>query len=692
MGRQLKITGGGESYSGLLDFDETNYIELDSIPDLTGNKRVTCKFVADSSGAVNGLFTFTTTATGDSGIRVWTSTNYIDVYANTYSGGRNWKFDLTPFGDYSGQIIDLEVTKDNAKVLEVKWNGTICASFGTAAAHSTTSYKQIGNADDAYPLNGTIWDVKVYDEPDTTNNLVYHWKGYPAGNTNAAWTGVVGGIDGSVSGGGSLRTEGTGTTTNKLKISGAGTVHDIDGNIYPAVTIGTQTWMGANLRTTKYADGTPIPNITDNTTWANATAGAYCYFDNCTGYKDTYGALYNRRVVLDASGLAPNGWRIATQDDWNTLITYIGGAATAAYHLKESGDTHWLTGNAGVDTYKFSALGSAHRYSTDGTFSTLKQTGYFQDDTSAYYYMVYNSNSIYSSTTTALDQGYPIRCVKETGSINLNNKLLLQGKQPYAPETIALLARMETQPSVALTTLIDDTIKELIAQSIWSNLDFLYFFNVHDASAACLNWIKAAHNITVYGSTSWTEYLGFTGYPTCTDSYLGTNYTPATSAVNYTQDDAVAGLFFIDVSMGGTEYELNGAWDSNYTTGCRWQLNFNNGYVPNQAYAGGGLNGPGHVSSFDNSSGYIGISRSNAASIDIYVDDASENILSTHTPNSEVPDFEILLLALNNASGIDTYHCRDTISCAFTGASLTSAQHVAMKTIINNFNSVASTL
>ena len=50
---------------------------------------------------------------------------------------------------------------------------------------------------------------------------------------------------------------------NRLK----GTLSDADGHTYATVVIGKYEWMTENLKTTRYNDGTTIPNCTDNLDW-----------------------------------------------------------------------------------------------------------------------------------------------------------------------------------------------------------------------------------------------------------------------------------------------------------------------------------------------------------------------------------------------------------------------------------------
>src|ERR1035437_8488499 len=74
-----------------------------------------------------------------------------------------------------------------------------------------------------------------------------------------------------------------------------GTMTDQDGNVYKTISIGTQTWMAENLRTTKYRDGSSMQNVTDNTVWTYLTSGAYCNYNNTKSADTiaTYGRLYD---------------------------------------------------------------------------------------------------------------------------------------------------------------------------------------------------------------------------------------------------------------------------------------------------------------------------------------------------------------------------------------------------------------
>ena len=80
-------------------------------------------------------------------------------------------------------------------------------------------------------------------------------------------------------------------------------VQDIDGNIYQTLKIGNQEWMVENLRTTRYADGTEIPQVNNPVSWQAANYGAWCYYDTASTYKLPYGILYNWYAVNDGRKL-----------------------------------------------------------------------------------------------------------------------------------------------------------------------------------------------------------------------------------------------------------------------------------------------------------------------------------------------------------------------------------------------------
>jgi len=99
-------------------------------------------------------------------------------------------------------------------------------------------------------------------------------------------------------------------------------VVDIVGNVYHTVTLGTQTWMVENLKTTKYNDGTVIPVVTSASAWELLTTPAYCWYFNNSDNKNTYGALYNWFTIYTGK-LAPTGWHVPTDAEWTTLEIYL---------------------------------------------------------------------------------------------------------------------------------------------------------------------------------------------------------------------------------------------------------------------------------------------------------------------------------------------------------------------------------
>ncbi|MDP3445037.1 MAG: FISUMP domain-containing protein, partial [Ignavibacteria bacterium] len=153
---------------------------------------------------------------------------------------------------------------------------------------------------------------------------------------------------------------------------------DADGNNYSIVQIGTQFWMGENLKTTKYRNGESIPNITEQVVWGALNSGAYAWYNNDAGTnKNTYGGLYNWLAVSDNRNIAPIGWHIPSDTEWTTLTTYLGGESLAYSKMKETGTSHWQSPNIGATNESgFTALPGG--YATDfGPFFTNLGTNSF---------------------------------------------------------------------------------------------------------------------------------------------------------------------------------------------------------------------------------------------------------------------------------------------------------------------------
>lgn len=175
---------------------------------------------------------------------------------------------------------------------------------------------------------------------------------------------------------------------------------DIDGNSYATIQMNGQTWMAENLRTTHYADGTPVDS-------------SWCY-DNNEAKCEEYGRIYswpaamNGDTVPNAQGVCPDGWHLPAKEDWLALIDYFGPG--------QSGTELKVEGSTGFD-----ALYGGYRFE-DGTYNYEGGFAYFWTSsrypkepytTHAWHMFLEQDIPILYRNINPQTRGHYVRCVKD---------------------------------------------------------------------------------------------------------------------------------------------------------------------------------------------------------------------------------------------------------------------------------------
>jgi uncharacterized protein (TIGR02145 family) len=208
-----------------------------------------------------------------------------------------------------------------------------------------------------------------------------------------------------------------------------GTVTDVEGNIYKTIKIGGQWWMVENLKTKKYRDNTEIIETKNNEIdkWKMDSTGTYCV--NSNHY------LYNWYIVHNAKNIAPEGWRVPSDEDWKQLEKYLGMSGEEVdktswrgthegEKLKTKQDLSPLNWTPygevwGTNESGFTAIPSTYRI-FDGTFGDSKNSGrngtFFwsstqQDGEPWYRYLDYKNANIFRYHGSK-NYGFSIRCIK----------------------------------------------------------------------------------------------------------------------------------------------------------------------------------------------------------------------------------------------------------------------------------------
>ena len=220
---------------------------------------------------------------------------------------------------------------------------------------------------------------------------------------------------------------------NPLFTSGNGAT-DIDGNSYSSIIINGQEWMTENLRTTRYANGDSIPNVTDATQWSNLNSGAWAHYNNDSQYENPYGKLYNWFAVSDTRNVCPSGWHVPSDGEWNFLILFLDPSSDTTTNFTgiqsnivggklktigsiQNGNGLWQDPNTlATNEITFNGVPAGYRH-PNGSFYEIGNYAYwwssnaYNTSTTWTRYVDAGTSNIYKEANS-FEQGFSIRCVK----------------------------------------------------------------------------------------------------------------------------------------------------------------------------------------------------------------------------------------------------------------------------------------
>jgi hypothetical protein len=155
------------------------------------------------------------------------------------------------------------------------------------------------------------------------------------------------------------------------------------------INIGLQTWADKDLKVFRFRNGDLIPIVQSPKAWAEFKTSAMCIDP------DTGAVLYNWYAVNDPRGLAPKGWKIPTDADFDELFKSV--ASRVLF----------------VSKFFCPLKGKRHR---DGNFFHAGITGYWwtsSPDGDFYAWLRYldSETDTVGRYSSDLSYGYSVRCL-----------------------------------------------------------------------------------------------------------------------------------------------------------------------------------------------------------------------------------------------------------------------------------------
>jgi uncharacterized protein (TIGR02145 family) len=274
-------------------------------------------------------------------------------------------------------------------------------------------------------------------------------------------------------------------------------VTDFDGNVYDTVTIGNQVWLKQNIKSTHYADGSPV------------NPSKMFDYNNDPALGSIYGKLYTYSAVMHDSlfsvhqGICPNEYHVATDVDWGTLGYYLGGDTITGSKIKDT--ILWNMPNAATNGSGFSALpGGA--WSLNFGFGLLGSYAWFWagGSNASYNRYLINDNGrlfTFGSPTNGEANAYSCRCIRNL-PVSLEEAERFQKVSVYPNPATVIINVEQKDKSIKLTdvTLIDVYgTKYKASMTEKSEIDVselpagIYFLELKTNVGACVKKIIVQH-------------------------------------------------------------------------------------------------------------------------------------------------------------------------------------------------------
>ena len=365
----------------------------------------------------------------------------------------------------------------------------------------------------------------------------------------------------------------------------SGTATDQEGNTFEWINYGTQDWAIENAEVVTYRDGTKIPQVTDNTEWANLTTGAWCYYDN----DPTKGKLYNWYAVAGIHDndpntpnktFAPEGWHVPTKAEWATLENYlitngynhdgtiVGNKISKAMASTTGWDSDATTGVPGNNqstnnSSGFNAFPIGTRYAGGANFSNENNLVVFWSVTPSYdvysWFFTFSKAdfgaSIYGGNLKT--QGMTVRFLRDAsdngafdiilkGTISAENNQIKNVADPTEAQDVTTKSYVE---NIVSNTYTQAEVNNIISETIAELQDQIDVLQAATGSGTVSDQDGNSYPYLTYGEQVWTvknaemiTYGDGTEIPQVTDATEWSNLT--TGAWCYYDNDPSKGKLY----------------------------------------------------------------------------------------------------------------------------------------------------